>query len=70
MGEGGRQGLLGKWCEIKRHGFALAIDEGEAVLLLGDFVGDDEPLEEVLGRPLGVAFRPALRREMAPFLPR
>jgi len=32
----GRQGLLGKWCEIKRHGFALAIDEGEAVLILGD----------------------------------
>ena len=32
----GRQGLLGKWCEVKRHGFALAIDEGEAVLILGD----------------------------------
>lgn len=32
----GRQALLGKWCEVKRHGFALAIDEGEAVLILGD----------------------------------
>jgi N,N-dimethylformamidase len=34
-----RQAIVGKWCDIQRRGFALAIDEGEATLLLGDEKG-------------------------------
>lgn len=34
-----RQAIIGKWCDIQRRGFALAIDEGEATLLLGDEKG-------------------------------
>ena len=48
--DGGRQGLVTRWCDATRQGFGLVIDGGGAALMLGR--GGGEPTLVSSGKPL------------------